>query len=273
MEGVAAGAVLDLVAAGGAVGDDQRVGLGLAHGGKQRELGHLERDVDGVGAVAERAGHAAAARFDGLDRQVRDELEGRFDRGHGGERFLVAVAVQQRALGDRLERAASSVPAAASRAMKSSSSSASAASSRASSLLISAGISSRKEMRQLGSRPTTGMPRPTKGASVATQRSASRRASSTSPTARNVRPQQSGRPRRLRQIHAVTAGGEHGERGRDVLRLEIAVEGVGEQHHRAGVGAPMKRRGLAPAIGAPARQVAAACSSPAYCSDHCRSRG
>ena len=46
---------------------------------------------------------------------------------------------------------------------------------------------------QLGSSPTTGMPRASSGASAATQRSASRRASSTSPTARNVRPQQSGR--------------------------------------------------------------------------------
>ena len=38
-----------------------------------------------------------------------------------------------------------------------------------------------------------------------------------------------GRPR---QVHAVSPGGEHGQRGGDVLRLEIAVESVGEEHHR-----------------------------------------
>ena len=62
MNRLAAGAVVDLVAAGGAVGDDQRVGVGLADGGQQRQLAHRQRHVDGVGGIAEAAGHAAAAR-------------------------------------------------------------------------------------------------------------------------------------------------------------------------------------------------------------------
>ena len=104
MQRVALRAVVDLVAAGGAVGDDERVGVGLAHRGQQRELAHRHRDVDRVGAVAERAGHAAAARLHGLDLQVRDQLEDALDRAHHAERLLVAMAVHQRALRDRLER-------------------------------------------------------------------------------------------------------------------------------------------------------------------------
>ena len=89
---------------------------------------------------------------------------------------------------------------------------------------------------QLGSSPTTGTPRATNGASAATQRSASRRASSTRPTERNVRPQQSGRDEPSAgcgEMHAVAGGGQHGERSLEVLRLEIAVEGVGEEHDLA----------------------------------------
>ena len=82
----------------------ERIGLGLAHRRQQRQLRHLERHVDGVGAVAEGAGHAAAARLHGLDRELRHQREHRLDRAHGAEGFLVAVAVQQRALGHRLER-------------------------------------------------------------------------------------------------------------------------------------------------------------------------
>src|SRR5262249_23994269 len=78
------------------------------------------------------------------------------------------------------------LPSPASRARNSSSSSTSGTP------LASAGSSSRKPSTQLGSSPTTGMPRATNGASAAIERSASLRASSTSPTDRNVRPQQSG---------------------------------------------------------------------------------
>ena len=58
------------------------------------------------------------------------------------------------------------------------------------------------------------------------------RASSTLPTDRNVRPQHSGRD----DLSAgcaiwtlVAARSEHGERGIDVLALEVAIEGIGEQ--------------------------------------------
>ncbi len=64
-------------------------------------------------------------------------------------------------------------------------------------------------------------------------RSASLRASSTRPTARKVRPQHSGRPGRRPRVGTCTrlAGrDEHRQRRVDILRLEIAVEGVGEQH-------------------------------------------
>ena len=70
------GAVVDLVAAGGAVRHDERVGVGLAHGGQQRQLAHRQRHIDRVGAVAERAGHAAAARLHGLDLEVGDRASG-----------------------------------------------------------------------------------------------------------------------------------------------------------------------------------------------------
>ena len=75
MQRLAVGAVADLVAAGGAVGDDDRILRRLAHRRQQRQLAHLERHVDGVGAVAEGAGHAAAARLDRLDRKPRHELQ------------------------------------------------------------------------------------------------------------------------------------------------------------------------------------------------------
>src|SRR5215469_2598876 len=53
-------AIVDLVPAGGAVGDDERRLVGTAYGGQQRQLGHLDRGVIGLGAIAEGAGHAAA---------------------------------------------------------------------------------------------------------------------------------------------------------------------------------------------------------------------
>src|SRR5215475_15546126 len=60
-------AVGDLVAAGGAVGNDQRIGGSLAHRRQQRQLGHGERGLVVLGLVAEAAGHAAAARLDHAD--------------------------------------------------------------------------------------------------------------------------------------------------------------------------------------------------------------
>ena len=57
--------------------------------------------------------------------------------------------------------------------------------------------------------------------------------------------------RRLRQMHAAAGGFEHGERGAEILRLEIAVEGVGEQHdfggrRPSGVAAVIPEHVLAP---------------------------
>jgi hypothetical protein len=88
----------------GAVRNDDRIGCGTTYRGKQGELGHLERHVDGVGAVAEAPGHAAAARLDGFNGELRHQLERRLDRRHDREGFLVAMAMQQSAPGDGLER-------------------------------------------------------------------------------------------------------------------------------------------------------------------------
>src|SRR4051812_11072576 len=54
--------------------------------------------------VAERAGHAAAARLYRVDFQAGDELQDTLDRAHHAEGFLVAVSMNQRTLRDRLER-------------------------------------------------------------------------------------------------------------------------------------------------------------------------
>src|SRR6185369_1844102 len=50
------------------------------------------------------AGHAAAARLDRFDLQIGDELEHGFDCAEGIERLLMAVAVDQGAAGDFLQR-------------------------------------------------------------------------------------------------------------------------------------------------------------------------
>ena len=209
-----------------------RVGVRLAHGRQQRELAHRQRDVDRVGAVAEAAGHAAAARLDGLDVRGREPAPAR--ARHRSSRRTISDG-NGRAASARLPTSPSvgaNVPASASRARNSSNVSACSARccARVASLII-AGISSRKPNMQLGSRPTTGTPRATNGASAASVRSASRRASSTLPTDRNVRPQHSGRPPSagLGRCTAIAGRVEHRDRGLEILRLEVAVEGVGEQ--------------------------------------------
>ena len=89
-------AILDLVPARGTVGDDQGTGIGAAHRRQQRQLGHFDRSLIGVCAVAERAGHAAATGFDGFDTEIGNETKYLFDRLECAERFLMAVAVNQR---------------------------------------------------------------------------------------------------------------------------------------------------------------------------------
>jgi hypothetical protein len=87
-------AVVDLMAATRTVGDHEIVGSGLAQGREQRQLGHGQGHVDGLGAVAEGAGHAAAARLDRADIETGHRTQDRLHRTHGGEGFLVAMAVE-----------------------------------------------------------------------------------------------------------------------------------------------------------------------------------
>ena len=96
--------VPDLVAARGAVGDDDGVGRRVAHRRQQRQLTHRERHVDGVGVIAEGAGHAAATGLDRLHREFGNELEHALDRAHRAERFLMAMSVEERAAAQRRER-------------------------------------------------------------------------------------------------------------------------------------------------------------------------
>lgn len=67
--------MFDLVPAGGAVGDDDGGFRFFADGREERQLAHLHRDVVGVGAVAEDAGHAAAAGIDELDLEAGDQVQ------------------------------------------------------------------------------------------------------------------------------------------------------------------------------------------------------
>src|SRR5262249_30189921 len=82
MHGLTAGAVLDLVTAGRAVGHDEGIGGRFSQRRQQRHFGHGERNVDGLRVIAEAAGHAAATRFDGLDLEVGNEFQRRLDRSH-----------------------------------------------------------------------------------------------------------------------------------------------------------------------------------------------
>src|SRR5689334_20592281 len=95
------GAVLDLMPAGSAVGDDQRGRFGAAYFWQQREFSHLDRGPIGVGAVTERAGHAAATGLDDLDLQAGNEPQDLFDRLERAEGFLVAMAMHHCRLRDR----------------------------------------------------------------------------------------------------------------------------------------------------------------------------
>ena len=63
VEGVASGAVGDLVTTTGAVGDDDGIGR-LADRRKHRQFGHAQRDVIVMRLIAEAAGHATARAFD-----------------------------------------------------------------------------------------------------------------------------------------------------------------------------------------------------------------
>ena len=82
----AARTVLDLMAAGRAIGHDQRVIVSLAYSGQQGCFRHVHGDIISVRAVAERAGHAAAARFDLFDLEAGDEPQDFLHRREGPDR-------------------------------------------------------------------------------------------------------------------------------------------------------------------------------------------
>lgn len=99
MEGVLAGAVVDLVAATGAGGGDDVGRGGLAHGGEEDEFADLHGEVVVFPLVAEGTGHAAAAAGDGPDRVVRRQGQGGDGGFNTGEGLLEAVAVQVHSAG------------------------------------------------------------------------------------------------------------------------------------------------------------------------------
>ena len=76
----------------------------LAQSRQQRQFPHRERYIDGVGGIAEGARHPAAAQIRWrADIQVRHEAEHRLNRPERLERFLMAVAINERALLQRIE--------------------------------------------------------------------------------------------------------------------------------------------------------------------------
>ena len=103
MQGLAPDAVLDLVAAARAVGDQHRARR-IANRRQQRHLRHLHRYFGVLRLVAEAAGHAAAARFHGAHLQARHHGERLLHRAHAVEGLLVAVAMQQHLLLQLVER-------------------------------------------------------------------------------------------------------------------------------------------------------------------------
>jgi len=85
MERVARRAILDLMPAGGAVGDNKRRLVRAACGRQQRELRHGDRSLIGVDAITEGAGHPAATGLDGLDVQAGNQPEYLLDGFEGAE--------------------------------------------------------------------------------------------------------------------------------------------------------------------------------------------
>ena len=85
------------------------------------------------------------------------------------------------------------------------------------------------------------------------------------PTARKVRPQHK-RPRRSvarrRDAHAIAAGAQHFDCGAEILRLEIAVEGVGEQDDLARFVSPPLAEGDGRAAAHRSRPMSASAAPP-----------
>src|SRR6516162_2258024 len=81
----------DLVAAAGAVGDDQRLGRCGSHFRQDVELTDLQRHLVMLGFVAEGSRHTAAGRLEGLDSEAWDQLQC-LHRGAGCRKgFLVTM--------------------------------------------------------------------------------------------------------------------------------------------------------------------------------------
>ena len=140
-------------------------------------------------------------------------------------------------------------PAAASRARNSSSRKAWLASRSVSAPGSMDRNSSRRVSRQEGSSPTMGTPRARNGAAAASTRRASARASSTRPGRQERASAAQGARGGLPPVAAISArsrdaiaeAGEHVDRRVQVVRLEVGVEGVGEQRDLARPLSPLFR--------------------------------
>src|ERR1700722_9370785 len=94
VQGTSGRALGDLLAATEAVSDDQPIGRGLAHGGKELELADGHGDVIFVAFEAEGSRHAAAAGSRSLEVDAKAAQQG-FFRGHSHQRFLMAMSVKK----------------------------------------------------------------------------------------------------------------------------------------------------------------------------------
>src|SRR3712207_2111049 len=94
MDGAASGGMGDLVAAAGAGGDDDCLVRRGPNGREQDSLAVAQRQVVVLALVAEGAGHTAAATVDLAGLQSAGPQHGE-RRGSGGQRLVVAVAVQE----------------------------------------------------------------------------------------------------------------------------------------------------------------------------------
>jgi hypothetical protein len=103
VEGVAGGALGDLLAAAESVGDDEPVGGGTADGREKFEFADGLGDVVVVVLEAEGSGHAAASGSWGLEVDA-DAVEERFFGGHLHDGFVVAVSVEEGFAGELRQR-------------------------------------------------------------------------------------------------------------------------------------------------------------------------
>src|ERR1700741_4017117 len=93
--GRGADGVGDLVTAAGAVRGEDSTGRCRPELWQYAELTNLHRHLVMLGLVAERPGHAATGRIEGLDGEARDQLQGLHRGSDRGKRLLVTMPVQQ----------------------------------------------------------------------------------------------------------------------------------------------------------------------------------